>query len=177
MGGATFPTYFKLKRNPEQPVDTIILNGAECEPYLTADHRLMVECPEAIVVGLQLAQHACGAERALIAIEENKPDAIEALRKASQGRSNVEVVVCTTKYPMGGERQLIPAVLNRVVPSAPKGLPLDVGVVVVNVSTAHGIARAVVRDQPFTHRVVTVTGLGVKKARQLPHADRHDPGV
>jgi len=162
MGGATFPTYFKLKRNPQRPVDTVVLNGAECEPYLTADHRLMVECPEGIVVGLQLALHAAGAQRALIAIEENKPDAIAALRKAAAGRPNIEVVVCATKYPMGGERQLIPAVLGRVVPSAPKGLPLDVGVVVVNVATAHGIARAVVRGQPFTHRVVTITGLGVK---------------
>ncbi len=162
MGGATFPTYFKLKRNPDRPVDTLLLNGAECEPYLTADHRLMVECPEGIIVGLELARHAAGAERAIIAIEENKPDAIEALKKAAVGH-NVEIAVCATKYPMGGERQLIPAVLGRTVPSAPKGLPLDVGVVVVNVSTAHGIARAVVRDQPFTHRVVTVTGLGVKK--------------
>ena len=162
MGGATFPTYFKLKRNPDQPVDTIILNGAECEPYLTADHRLMVECPEGIVVGLQLAQHAAGARRAIIAIEENKPDAIAAMRKAAEGRPGMEVAVCAAKYPMGGERQLIPAVVDRVVPSAPKGLPLNVGVVVVNVSTAHGIARAVVKDLPFTHRVVTVTGLGVK---------------
>lgn len=162
MGGATFPTYFKLKRNPDKPVDTIVLNGAECEPYLTADHRLMLECPEGIVCGLLLAKHAAGAERAIIAIEENKPDAIEAMRKAAQDRPGVEVMVCATKYPMGGERQLIPAVLGRCVPSAPKGLPLDVGVVVVNVSTAHGIARAVVRELPFTHRVVTVTGLGVK---------------
>jgi electron transport complex protein RnfC len=163
MGGATFPTYFKLKRNPQQPVDTILLNGAECEPYLTADHRLMVECPEGIVCGLMLAKHACGADRAIIAIEQNKPDAIEAMKKAAAGRPGLEVAVCATKYPMGGERQLIPAVLGRTVPSAPKGLPLNVGVVVVNVSTAHGIARGVVKDQPFTHRVVTVTGLGVKK--------------
>lgn len=163
MGGATFPTYFKLKRNPERPVDTIVLNGAECEPYLTADHRLMVECPEAIVTGLELARRACGATRAIIAIEENKPDAIQAMRQAAAGRRDMDVKVCATKYPMGGERQLIPAVLGRTVPSAPKGLPLDVGVVVVNVATAHGIARAVVRGLPFTHRVVTVTGLGVKK--------------
>ncbi len=163
MGGATFPTYFKLKRNPEQPVDTLLLNGAECEPYLTADHRLMLECPEGIVCGMLLAKHACGADRAIIAIEENKPDAIEAMRKACQGKPGIEVAVCATKYPMGGERQLIPAVLGREVPSAPKGLPLHVGVVVVNASTAHGIARAVVKDLPFTHRVVTVTGLGVQK--------------
>lgn len=162
-GGATFPTFIKLKRNPNRPVDTILLNGAECEPYLTADHRLMLECPEAIVVGLQLAQHAAGAQKAIICIEENKPDAIEIMRKAAAGRPGMEVVVCATKYPMGGERQLIPAVLGRTVPSAPKGLPLDVGVVVINVATAHSIARAVARGLPLTHRVVTITGGGVNK--------------
>ena len=163
QGGATFPTFIKLKRNPERPVDTVLLNGAECEPYLTADHRLMLECPEAIVVGLQLAMQAAGAQRGIIAIEENKPDAIDTMRKVAQGRPGLEVAVCATKYPMGGERQLIPAVLGRTVPSAPKGLPLDVGVVVVNVATAHSIARAVVRKLPFTHRVVSVTGLGVHR--------------
>lgn len=165
MGGATFPTFIKLKRDPKRPVDTVLLNGAECEPYLTADHRLMVECPEALVVGLQLAMRSSGAARGLICIESNKPDAIEALRKAAAGRRGVEVVVCASKYPMGGERQLIPAVLGRIVPSAPKGLPLDVGAVVVNVATAHAIAHAVARQRPFTHRVVTVTGRGV-----------HEPG-
>jgi len=163
LGGATFPTHFKLKRNPEKPVDTVILNGCECEPYLTADHRLMVECPEAIVVGLQLAIHASGAQRGIVAIENNKPDAIEAMRQAVKDRPGIEVAVCATKYPMGGERQLVPAVLDRVVPSAPRGLPLDVGVVMVNVATAHSIARAVVKNQPLTHRVVTVTGRGVSK--------------
>jgi len=167
QGGATFPTYIKLKRNPNRPVDTVLLNGAECEPYLTADHRLMLECPEAILVGLQLAMHAAGAKRGLICIEENKPDAIEVMRKLAAERPGLEVVVCATKYPMGGERQLVPAVLGRVVPSAPRGLPLDVGVVVVNVATAHSIARAVVRKLPLTHRVVTVTGLGVQRAANL----------
>jgi electron transport complex protein RnfC len=124
---------------------------------------MMLESPEAIVVGLQLAAHAVGAERAIIAIENNKPDAIEAMRKAAQGRAGVDVAVCATKYPMGGERQLIPAVLGRTVPSAPRGLPLDVGVVLVNVGTAHSIARAVVKDLPLTHRVVTVTGQGINK--------------
>ena len=163
QGGATFPTFIKFKRNPNRPIDTVVLNGAECEPYLTADHRLMLECPEAIVVGLQLAMHAAGAQRGIIAIEENKPDAIEAMKKAAAGRPNLELAVCATTYPMGGERQLIPAVLGRTVPSAPKGLPLDVGVVVVNVATAHSIARAVARKLPFTHRVVSVTGRGVHK--------------
>lgn len=163
LGGATFPTHIKLKKNPDRPVDTLLLNGCECEPYLTSDHRMMLECPEAIVVGLQLARRAVGAERAIIAIESNKPDAIEAMRKAAGDRDGVEICVCATKYPMGGERQLIPAVLGRKVPSAPKGLPLDVGVVVVNVATAHGIAHAVVHGRPLTHRVVSVTGGGVNK--------------
>ena len=163
LGGATFPTYVKLKRNPERPVDTVLLNGAECEPYLTADHRLMLESPDAIIVGLQLAMHASGASRGIICIENNKPDAIEVMRKAAVGRPGVELAVCKSTYPMGGERQLIPAVLGRTVPSAPKGLPLDVGVVVVNVATAHSIARAVARKQPLTHRVVCVTGHGVSR--------------
>lgn len=163
MGGATFPTFIKLKRDPKRPVDTVLLNGAECEPYLTADHRLMLECPEALIVGLQLAMRSSGAQRGLICIESNKPDAIEALRAESAGRAGLEVVVCASKYPMGGERQLIPAVLGRVVPSAPKGLPLDVGAVVINVATAHAIARAVLRKLPFTHRIVTVTGRGVRE--------------
>ena len=167
MGGATFPTHIKLKLNPDRPIDTVIINGCECEPYLTSDHRLMLEAPEPIVVGLQLAMRACGATRGIIAIEANKPDAIEALREAVKGRPGIEVVVCATKYPMGGERQLIPAVLGRTVPSAPKGLPLDVGVVMVNVATAHSIARGVVRGIPLTHRVVTVTGAGVNKPGNL----------
>lgn len=163
LGGAAFPTHVKLKRNTDRPIDTLLLNGCECEPYLTSDHRMMVETPEAIVVGMQLAAHAAGAERAIICIENNKPDAIERMREVAGDRPGVEVVVCATKYPMGGERQLIPAVLNRIVPSAPKGLPLDVGVVVVNVATAHSIARAVVHKLPLTHRVVAVTGGGISK--------------
>jgi len=161
LGGATFPTHIKLKRNPDKPIDTLIVNGCECEPYLTSDHRLMVESPLPVVVGGQLAAHACGASRVIIAIEANKPDAIEAVRKAAAGRPGIEVAVCATKYPMGGERQLVPAVLGRTIPSAPRGLPLDVGVVMVNCATAHSIARAVVQDAPLTHRVVTVTGGGV----------------
>jgi len=163
LGGATFPTHVKLKRNPDRPIDTLLLNGCECEPYLTSDHRLMLEAPEAIVVGMQLAAHAAGIKRSIICIEDNKPDAIEAMRKAAQGRPGIEVAVCVTAYPMGGERQLISAVLDRTVPSAPKGLPLDVGVVVVNVASAHCIARAVVHKLPLTHRVVAVTGGGVSK--------------
>ncbi|MHC4443998.1 MAG: electron transport complex subunit RsxC [Planctomycetota bacterium] len=167
LGGATFPTHFKLKRNPNQVVDTVILNGCECEPYLTSDHRLMVEAAEPMVVGLQLAMRAIGAYKAIIAIEHNKPDAIEAMREVVQDREGIEVAVCATKYPMGGERQLIPALLGRRVPSAPKGLPLDVGVVMINVGTAHSITRAVVGNHPLTHRVVTVSGEGVAEPGNL----------
>jgi len=163
MGGACFPTHIKLKRNPQRPIDTLVMNGCECEPYLTSDHRLMLEAPEAIVVGVQLAAHACGASRAIIAIEANKPDAVRAMRRVTQDRPGLEIMVCATKYPMGGERQLVSAVLGRTVPSAPKGLPLDVGVVMINCATAHSIARAVVRGLPLTHRVVTVTGAGVSE--------------
>jgi len=161
LGGAGFPTHMKLAANPDRPVETILLNGAECEPYLTADHRLMIESPEAIVVGFQLAARAVAARHAIIAIEDNKPDAIEAMRKIAR-RRGVEVVVCVTKYPMGGERQLISAVLGKTVPSAPR-IPLSIGVVVINVATAHAIARAVVHSQPLTHRVVTVSGHGVAR--------------
>ena len=161
MGGAAFPTHIKLVYNPGRPIEQIILNGAECEPYLTADHRLMVESPEAIVFGFQLAARAIRAKRAIIAIEENKPDAIDAIRSVAKDRG-IEVVVCATKYPMGGERQLIPAVLGKVVPSAPR-IPLSIGVAVTNVATAHAIARAVVEGAPLTHRVVTVSGYGVRE--------------
>jgi len=163
MGGACFPTYIKLKRNYDRPIDTLIVNGCECEPYLTSDHRLMLETPEAIVVGAQLAAHACGARRVVIAIEDNKPDAIEAMQRVVKGRPKMELMACATKYPMGGERQLVFAVMGRTVPSAPKGLPLNVGVVLINCATAHSIARAVVHNLPLTHRVVTVTGAGVSK--------------
>jgi Na+-translocating ferredoxin:NAD+ oxidoreductase subunit C len=162
LGGATFPTHIKLKRNPERPVDTLILNGCECEPYLTGDHRMMVEAPEAVVCGVALAAQAAGVERCLLVIEENKPDAIDALRRASAELPHVEVVVAAAQYPMGGERQLIYAVTGRTVPAAPKGLPLDVGCVVINVATAHAIAHAVVHERPLTHRVVSVTGQGVE---------------
>ncbi len=161
LGGATFPTHVKLKRNPKRPVDTLILNGCECEPYLTADYRLMLEAPQAVVAGMRLAARACGAERCIIAIEANKAPAIDVMRKQVADDPQIEVAVCADKYPMGGERQLIAAVTGRVTPSAPKGLPLDVGCVVINISTAHGIAHAVVHDRPLTHRVVTVTGQGV----------------
>jgi len=164
MGGATFPTHVKLTSGREKGVDTVVVNGCECEPYLTADDRLMREAPAAVVWGGLAAARACGAERVLVAVEDNKPDAFEALRVASEG-TGVRVVEVETKYPMGGERELVPAVTGRVIPAG--GLPLDVGVVVVNVGTCAAIAGAVLRGLPLTHRVVTVTGRGIKRPANI----------
>ncbi|OPX23091.1 MAG: electron transport complex subunit RsxC [Planctomycetales bacterium 4484_123] len=164
MGGAAFPTHVKLTPNEKRPVDTLVVNGCECEPYLTADHRLMLEAPAPIITGALLAARAAGAERIIVAIEDNKPDAAEAMAAAAEG-TPVQVAIVQTRYPMGGERQLIPAVLGREVPTG--GLPLDVGVVVVNVATAAAIARAVIRGKPLTHRVVSVTGEGINQPKNL----------
>lgn len=164
LGGAAFPTAVKLTRNERRPVDTLLVNGCECEPYLTADYRLMLEFPGAIVTGALLAARAAGARQIIIAIEDNKRDAAKFVRKAAEG-TGIRVMVVHTKYPMGGERQVIPAVLGREVPTG--GLPLDVGVVVVNVGTAAAIARAVVRGKPLTHRVVTVTGAGIRTPKNV----------
>ena len=138
MGGAGFPTHVKLSPPPEKKIDTIIINGAECEPYLTSDHRLMVEEPEKIVFGLKAIMKAVGVERGIIGIENNKPDAIEALRKASKDEKNITVVSLKVKYPQGDEKRLINATLGREVPSG--GLPMDVGAVVDNISTTKAIA-------------------------------------
>ena len=161
MGGAAFPTAVKLVRNPQKPVDTVILNGCECEPYLTSDHRLMLEAPGTIVAGLRLAMRACGAKRGIIAIEDNKPDAIDSVLARIKDVDGVQLAVCQTKYPQGGERQLINAVLGLTVPTG--GLPLDVKVVVVNVGTASAIMWACVEARPLTERIVTVTGSGIKQ--------------
>lgn len=155
MGGASFPTHVKL--SPKKPCDTIIINGAECETYLTADHRLMVETPMRVVDGLRAAMRAMGVKRGVIAIEDNKPDAVSAIRAAARGREGVEVAVLRTKYPQGGEKQLIEACTKRQVPSG--GLPADIGVIVVNAGTAVAIADAVIDGKPLIDRIVTVTGL------------------
>ncbi|MEA1950289.1 MAG: RnfABCDGE type electron transport complex subunit C, partial [Planctomycetota bacterium] len=137
LGGATFPTHVKLRRNDEKPISHILINGAECEPYLTADYRLMLEAPQPVISGAILAGRAVGAEHVTICIENNKPEAIKALRAAAEGTASegmgVSVCVLKTKYPQGGEKQLIMAVLGKTVPLG--GLPLDVGVVVLNVGT------------------------------------------
>jgi electron transport complex protein RnfC len=165
MGGAAFPTDVKLRTTPERPVATLLVNGCECEPFLTSDDRLMREFPAAIVVGARLAQKACGARQVLLAIESNKPEAADALRTASAHCPAFDITVVNTKYPMGGERQLIPAVFQREVPTG--GLPLDLGIAVINVATAAAIAGAVLRGHAMTHRVVTVTGGGVRSPKNL----------
>ncbi len=164
MGGAGFPTHVKLKPNSEKPVDTLLINGSECEPFLTADYRVMLEAPAPVITGTLLAARACGAKRIVISIEDNKPEAIETMRDAAEG-TPVEVVATKTKYPMGGEKQLIIATLNREVPTG--GLPLDCGVVVANIGTVAAIARAVLRGKPLTHRIVTVSGQGVNRPCNL----------
>ncbi len=163
-GGAAFPTHVKLTRNEKRPVDTLLVNGCECEPYLTSDYRLMLEAPGAIVAGALLAARASGAKRVVIAIEDNKPNAIDVLKPVA-AEHGVEVAVAPTKYPMGGEKQLIPTVLGRVVPNG--GLPLDVGVVVINVGTATALAGAVLRDRPLTHRIVSVTGAAIAQPKNI----------
>jgi electron transport complex protein RnfC len=164
MGGAGFPTGVKLQPDAKVPKETLIVNGCECEPYITCDYRLMLERTEQVITGIQLAQKACGAARVFVAIEDNKPRAMERMNAALQGldlAGRIKVVPLRTKYPQGGERQLIRAVLNRTVPTG--GIPPAIGVVVTNVATAAAIADAVIHGRPLTHRVVTVTGEGVAK--------------
>lgn len=155
LGGAAFPTHVKLSPPPEKKIDTIIINGAECEPYLTADHRIMLEHPEMVVGGLKAVMKALGVSNAVIAIEDNKKDAITAMSKAAL-EAGVNVATLKVKYPQGAEKQLIYAVTKRRVPSGK--LPMDVGVVVVNAGTAYQIALTLKTGIPLIERVVTVTG-------------------
>jgi electron transport complex protein RnfC len=162
MGGAGFPTRVKIEPNPRLPKNTLIINGCECEPYITCDYRLMLEWTKQIIAGVKLARRASGCSRAFICIEDNKPKAIEAINEAAQSfGKDIRVVPIKTKYPQGGERQLINAILKRHVPTG--GIPPMIGVVVLNVATTAAIAEAVVSDLPLTHRVVTVTGEGIAR--------------
>ncbi len=158
QGGATFPTAVKLTPNPQKPCDLLLLNGAECEPYLTADHRLMIEAPDAIVCGALIAALSAGCKRIVLGIEDNKPEALHSMQRACSG-TPIEIVQVRAKYPQGGEKHLIRVIFHRVVPTC--ALPLDVGVVVLNVATAAMVAAAVIRKKPLTHRVMTVSGHGV----------------
>ncbi|MGV8147318.1 MAG: electron transport complex subunit RsxC [Alkaliphilus sp.] len=165
MGGATFPTHVKLSPPPDKKIDTFILNGAECEPYLTDDHRLMLEEPEDIVYGLRVMMKAVDADKAFIGIEDNKQDAIEAMIEATKDFDNIEVVTCETKYPQGSEKQLIYACVKKEVPSGK--LPMDVGVVVNNVGTAAQVAKTIKTGMPLIERITTISGSAVKTPRNL----------
>lgn len=165
MGGATFPTHVKLSPPPDKKIDVLILNGIECEPYLTADHRLMLEYPGDIVRGMRIMMKILGVKRGIIGIESNKPDAVKVMLDAIKDEEGMEVNVFPVKYPQGAEKQLIKASLNREVPSG--GLPMDVGVIVQNVGTSKAVYEAVALHKPLTHRVLTVTGPGVKEPKNL----------
>ncbi len=169
LGGACFPTHVKLSPPKEKKLDTFILNGAECEPYLSCDHRLMLERPQDIIKGALLIMEAIGVTRGLIAIEDNKPNAIEAIQSALKVVGNtqyaVRIVSLRTKYPQGGEKQLIKALLDREVP--PNGLPFDVGCLVDNVATALAIYEAINYKKPLYERVITVCGDAIKKEANL----------
>ena len=159
MGGATFPTYVKLK--PGKPIDAVLINGCECEPLLTADHRVMLEEPDDVIYGLLASMKAVAAPKGIIVIEDNKPDAIELMKAKTEGIDSIEIVVARTKYPQGAEKMLIKRVMGRMVPSG--GLPADVGALVSNVSTVKAIADAIKTGMPLIERVVSVTGERVKK--------------
>lgn len=156
LGGATFPSHVKLDIKNDKHVDCLLINGVECEPYLTADHRLMLEKSEEIIVGIQILMRALHIEKAVIGIENNKKDAIEVLKKATESDHRIKVSALRVKYPQGSEKQLIRAILKKEVPKG--GLPMDVGVIVHNVGTIFAIYQAVQYNQPLTERVVTVTG-------------------
>lgn len=166
MGGAAFPTHVKLSPPADKPIDTFILNGAECEPYLTADHRLMLERPNEILEGVRIIMKILGCKAGYIAIEKNKPDAISLMHKLLDASGEkIKIVPLNVKYPQGAEKQLIKAITNRKVPAG--GLPMDVGCLVHNVGTAKAIYDAIASNKPLFERVVTVTGKGIKNPKNV----------
>lgn len=166
MGGAGFPTHVKLSPPPEKKIDTVIINGVECEPYLTADYRLMIEKPKEIINGLKLIMKALSAKQGIIGIEDNKPDAIRIFQELLRNETNISIIGLHLKYPQGAEKQLIYAATRRQVPNK-GGLPMDVGVVVQNVATARAIYEAVRYEKPLIERVITITGKIVKSPKNL----------
>ncbi|MDA3799199.1 MAG: electron transport complex subunit RsxC [Kiritimatiellae bacterium] len=161
-GGAGFPTYVKLSPPPDKKIETLIINGAECEPYLTADYRLMLEHPECLIAGIQIICKVLNVTEAYIAIEDNKPEAIELLSKYLEDKKieNIKVSTLPTYYPQGAEKQQIYSITGREVPSG--GLPADVGVLVENTGTTVAIYNAVIKDLPFIERTTTVSGYGIE---------------
>lgn len=166
LGGAAFPTHVKLNSPTDKKIESIIINGAECEPYLSCDNALMLEKSSEIIKGLEVIKNITGAKDLYIAIEDNKPEAFLSMSKAAlNSRYKVNVLKIKTKYPQGGEKQLIKTVLDKEVPSG--GLPFDVGALVQNVGTANAIFEAVFEGKPLIERIVTVTGKIVKEPRNL----------
>jgi electron transport complex protein RnfC len=168
MGGASFPTHVKLSPPPEKTIDTLIINGAECEPYLTADHRLMLEKSTEFLTGVAIIQRILDVSEVFIGIEKNKPDVIKAVKKTIKGEkefSSIKVISLETKYPQGGEKQLITSITGREVPSG--GLPMEAHCVVQNSGTAFAVYEAILLGKPLYERVVTVTGDAVSKPANL----------
>ncbi len=165
QGGAAFPTFVKLTPPKDKTIDYIILNGAECEPYLTRDYRFMLDRTDDVVSGLKLIMKALGVKKRAIGIEDNKPEAIAAMQKAVESEADIIVETVKTKYPQGAEKMLIKAIANREVP--PGKLPLDVGVVIQNIGTAIAINDAVVKGEPLLTAAVTVSGLGINNPKNL----------
>ena len=166
MGGATFPTHVKLSIPAGKKAECLIINGVECEPYLTSDHRMMLEHGEEMVVGVTILMKAVGVGKAYIGIENNKPDAIAHLSKIAAQYKGIEVVPLKVRYPQGGEKQLIAAVTDRQVPPPP-ALPIDVGAVVCNASTTFAVYQAVQKGMPLIQRVVTITGKNLREPKNL----------
>ncbi len=165
LGGATFPSHVKLSPPDDKKIDIVVINGAECEPYLTADHRIMLEEPEKIVFGLKMMLKALNAEKGIIGIEDNKTDAIKVMEQAVAEDDNITVSPLHTKYPQGAEKMLIQVTTGRIVPSG--GLPLEVGVVNHNVGTAVAVTDAVCEGKPLIERVLTATGSGITRPANL----------
>lgn len=157
MGGAGFPTFIKLCPPPTAKAECVIINGVECEPYITSDYRLMIEHADEILVGLQLLMKAAKVDKGYIGIEINKPEAIRLLEEKTQGNPNIKIVPLAQKYPQGGEKQLVDAVIRRQVP-APPAIPVSVGAIVQNVGTAFAVYQAVMKNKPLFERYTTVTG-------------------
>ena len=165
QGGAAFPTHVKLSPPPDKKIDLLIINGVECEPFLTADHQLMLEAPDEILSGIRCLQTILNVKKVVIGIEANKADAIQIFTKKTAKNTNIQVFSLPVKYPQGGEKQLINAVTGREVPAG--GLPMDIGCVVQNVGTAFSVYEAVRYQKPLIERVVTVTGPGIRVPKNL----------
>lgn len=166
MGGAGFPTFIKLTPPPNAKAECVIINAVECEPYITSDYRLMMEHSDEIIVGIELLMKAAKVEKAYIGIEENKPKAIKLFEDKLNERNDIKVVTLAKKYPQGGEKQLVDAVIERQVP-APPAIPVNVGAIVQNVGTTFAVYQAVMKNMPLISRYTTITGLQLKNPKNF----------